>query len=114
MTWSWSLTTLKDKGHPIITQSLRDFKGAEAADERTVVVRFAEKRGARRAAAGRRAADLLAEPITPSSHSTNRRSTSRSAAAPTKSAASSVGHFIEFERVKDWWGADLPVARGAE
>jgi microcin C transport system substrate-binding protein len=22
------------------------------------------------------------------------------------------GHFIEFERVKDWWGADLPVARG--
>jgi microcin C transport system substrate-binding protein len=23
-----------------------------------------------------------------------------------------VGHFIEFERVKDWWGADLPVSRG--
>ena len=22
------------------------------------------------------------------------------------------GHFIEFERVKDWWGADLPVSRG--
>jgi len=24
----------------------------------------------------------------------------------------SVGRYIEFERVKDWWGADLPVARG--
>ena len=23
-----------------------------------------------------------------------------------------VGRFIEFERVKDWWGADLPVSRG--
>src|SRR3989304_3807178 len=23
-----------------------------------------------------------------------------------------VGHFIEFERIKDWWGADLEVARG--
>ena len=23
-----------------------------------------------------------------------------------------VGHFIEFERVKDWWSADLPVSRG--
>ncbi len=23
-----------------------------------------------------------------------------------------VGHFIEFERVKDWWGASLPVAKG--
>ncbi len=41
----WSLTTLKDKGHPIITQQLRDFTGAEAADDRTVAVRFADKRG---------------------------------------------------------------------
>jgi microcin C transport system substrate-binding protein len=23
-----------------------------------------------------------------------------------------VGHFIEYERLKDWWGADLPVKRG--
>ena len=37
-------TTLKEKGHPIITQQLRDFTGAEATDDRTVVVRFAEKR----------------------------------------------------------------------
>ncbi len=42
---AWSLATLKDKGHPIITQLLRDFAGAEATDERTVVVHFAPKRG---------------------------------------------------------------------
>ncbi len=41
---AWSVTTLKDKGHPIITQLLRDCQGAEALDDRTVVVRFAEKR----------------------------------------------------------------------
>ncbi len=41
----WTLTTLKEKGHPIITQLLRDFSGAEAADDHTVVVRFAAKRG---------------------------------------------------------------------
>ena len=41
---AWSVTTLKDKGHPIITQLLRDCQGAEALDERTVVMRFAEKR----------------------------------------------------------------------
>ncbi len=35
---------LKEKGHPIISQLLRDFAGAEAADDATVVVRFAEKR----------------------------------------------------------------------
>ena len=57
---AFSLATLKEKGHPIITQLLRDFDGAEAADDRTVVVRFADKRGARRAAVRRRPADLLA------------------------------------------------------
>jgi len=31
---AWSLAMLKDKGHPIITQQLRDFKGAEASDDR--------------------------------------------------------------------------------
>src|SRR6185503_2411891 len=41
---AFSLATLKEKGHPIITQLLRDFAGAEAADDRTVVVRFAAKR----------------------------------------------------------------------
>ena len=41
----WSLATLKEKGHPIITQLLRDFKGVEANDDRTVSVLFAEKRG---------------------------------------------------------------------
>ena len=41
----WTLITLKEKGHPIITQLLRDFSGAEAGDDHTVVVRFAAKRG---------------------------------------------------------------------
>ena len=31
---------------------------------------------------------------------------------PYKVGRFDVGHFIEFERVKDWWGAELPVARG--
>ena len=41
---AWSINTLKEKGHPIITQQLRDCEGAEATDDRTVVVRFAEGR----------------------------------------------------------------------
>ena len=38
---AFSLNILKEKGHPIIQQLLRDFAGAEAADDATVVVRFA-------------------------------------------------------------------------
>ena len=41
---AFSLNILKEKGHPLITQSLRDFLGAEAADDAIVVVRFAPKR----------------------------------------------------------------------
>ena len=41
---AFSLNTLKQKGHPIITQSLRDFIGAEAENETIVVATFAPQR----------------------------------------------------------------------
>src|SRR5207245_4820270 len=41
---AFSLKVLKEKGHPIAQQLLRDFVGAEAPDDATVVVRFAPKR----------------------------------------------------------------------
>jgi microcin C transport system substrate-binding protein len=107
----WSLATLKEKGHPIITQQLRDFTGAEAADDRTVVVRFAEKRG--------RDVPLFvaALPIFSRVYYSKKPFDESTLDIPLGSGAYKVGrfevgHFIEFQRVKDWWGADLPVARG--
>ena len=41
---AFSLKLLKEKGHPIIGQMTRDFVGAEAEDDATVVLRFAPKR----------------------------------------------------------------------
>ena len=107
----WSLATLKEKGHPIITQQLRDFAGAEAADDRTVVMRFAEKRG--------RDVPLFvaALPIFSRVYYSKKPFDESTLDIPLGSGAYKVGrfevgHFIEFQRVKDWWGADLPVARG--
>src|SRR4029078_3277035 len=107
----WSLMTLKEKGHPIITQQLRDFTGVEAADDRTVIVRFAEKRG--------RDVPLFvaALPIFSRVYYSKKAFDESTLDIPLGSGAYKVGrfqvgHFIEFERVKDWWGADLPVARG--
>ena len=108
---AWSLKTLKDKGHPIITQQLRDCKGAEAADERTVVVHFAEKRA--------RDVPLFVAglPIFSKAYYAKQPFDQSTLEAPLGSGPYKVGrfdagHFIEFERVKDWWGADLPVSRG--
>src|SRR5690606_20087769 len=37
---AWSITTLKEKGHPVIGQLLRDLIGATAEDAGTLLVRF--------------------------------------------------------------------------
>ena len=108
---AWSLSTLKDKGHPIIGQLLRDMKGAEAADDHTVVVHFAEKRG--------RDVPLFVAglPIFSRAYYAKQPFDQTTLEIPLGSGAYKVGkfdagRFIEFERVKDWWGADLPVSRG--
>jgi microcin C transport system substrate-binding protein len=108
---AWSLTTLKEKGHPIITQQLRDFKGAEAADDHTVIVRFADKRG--------RDVPLFVAglPIFSKAYYAKQEFDQSTLEVPLGSGPYKVGrfdagHFIEFGRVKDWWGANLPVARG--
>ena len=44
---AFTLAIMKEKGHPIAQQLLRDFAGAEATDEATVVVRFAPQRARR-------------------------------------------------------------------
>lgn len=107
----WSLTTLKNKGHPIITQLLRDFNGAEVAGHDGVVVHFAPKRG--------RDVPLFVAglPIFSSAYYGQHEFDQSTFDIPLGSGAYKVGRFdagrfIEFHRVKDWWGADLPVMRG--
>ena len=106
----WSLNTLKEKGHPIITQLLRDFKGAEVIDG-AVVARFAEKRG--------RDVPLFVAtlPIFSKAYYAKQEFDQSTLDVPLGSGPYKVGRVdtgraIEFERVKNWWGADLPVAKG--
>jgi microcin C transport system substrate-binding protein len=107
----FSLQVLKEKGHPIVQQLLRDFAGAQAADDATVVVTF--KAG--------RARDLplfLAWlPIFSRTYYAARPFEETTLEPPLGSGPYRVGrfepgHFIEYERVRNWWGADLPVTRG--
>jgi microcin C transport system substrate-binding protein len=108
---AFSLKILKDKGHPIAQQSLRDVVDAEAADDATVVLRFAAQRA--------RDVPLFAAslPIFSRDYYSKRPFEETTLEVPLGSGPYKVGRFepgrhIEYERVKDWWGADLPVARG--
>src|SRR5499425_537443 len=108
---AFSLRILKEKGHPIAQQLLRDFVGAEARDDATVVVRFAAHRA--------RDVPLFAAslPIFSRDYYSKRPFDETTLEVPLGSGPYKVGRFepgrhIEYERVKDWWGADLPVGRG--
>ena len=108
---AFSLNVLKEKGHPIIHELMGDVVGAEAADDATLVVRFAPKHG-------REVPMFVASlPIFSRAYYATRQFDVSTLEAPLGSGPYKVlrfeaGRFIEFERVKDWWAADLPVARG--
>jgi len=108
---AFSLNILKDKGHPIIQQMLRDFEGAEANDAATVTVRFAKNRA--------RDVPLFVAglPVFSQSYYAKRPFDESTldiplGSGPYKVGRFEAGRFIEYERVKDWWAADLPVSRG--
>jgi microcin C transport system substrate-binding protein len=108
---AFSLTILKEQGHPLISQSLHDMLGAKADGDAVATVTFAPKR----------ARDLplfvAGLPIFSRAYYSARPFDQSTLDAPLGSGAYKVGRFdadryIEYDRVKDWWGTDLPVARG--
>lgn len=108
---AFTLKLLKEKGHPIITQLMRDFAGAEAPDAQTLVVTFAPGRA--------RDVPLFVAglPIFSRLYYTAKNFDETTLDVPLGSGAYKVGRFepgryIEYERVKDWWGAGLPVSKG--
>jgi microcin C transport system substrate-binding protein len=108
---AWSILTLKEKGHPLIRTILRDVAGAEADGEGAVVVRFNEGRP--------RSLPLTVAglPILSKAWYANRDFEASTMDVPLGSSAYKVGRFesgrfIEYERVKGWWGEALPVSVG--
>ena len=108
---AFSLTVLKQKGHPLILVQLRDMVKAEAIDDATLVVTFAPNRA--------RDVPLYVAglPIFSKAYYATRSFEESTLDTPLGSGPYKVGkldvnRFIEFERVKDWWAADLPVNRG--
>jgi microcin C transport system substrate-binding protein len=109
---AFSLTALKEKGHPLIVVQLRDMVRAEAMDDATLVVTFAPNRA--------RDVPLYVAglPVFSKTYYSTRPFEDSTLEAPLGSGPYKVGRFevnryIEFERVKNWWAVDLPVNRGS-
>jgi microcin C transport system substrate-binding protein len=108
---AWSFLTLKEKGHPLLRVVLRDLAGAEAESAKVVVIRFAPGRS--------RSLPLTVAglPILSKAWYANRDFEASTMDVPLGSAAYKVGRFeagrfIEYDRVRDWWGEKLPVGLG--
>ena len=108
---AFSLTLLKEKGHPDISQVILPMAKAEAVDVRTVRVTLDGKQ------TRQTIFTIAGLPIFSKAYYANRPFDSSSLDAPLGSGGykvgnKSAGRFIEYERVKDYWGADLPVNVG--
>jgi microcin C transport system substrate-binding protein len=108
---AFSLTTLKSKGHPAYASVLRDLADVSIEDKRTVQLRFQPTRGLDMPALA------AAMPIFSEKYYSTRPFDETSLEPPLGSGPYRVarfeqGRFVEFERVKDWWGEKLPVCRG--
>ncbi|MFK8253793.1 extracellular solute-binding protein [Ancylobacter terrae] len=108
---AFSLNLLKEKGHPIIVQNLRDLESATAEDIGTLILRFAASRA--------RDVPLYAAqlPIFSKAYYSTRNFDESTldpplGSGPYRIGKFEVGRFIAYERVADYWGRDLPVNVG--
>jgi microcin C transport system substrate-binding protein len=108
---AFSLNVLKEKGHPIYAQLLKEVESANAEGEDVVHVRFVEGRS--------RDAHLIVigMPVFSAAWWSGRDFSAATLEAPLGSGAYRVktfeqGRFIEYARDPNYWGAKLPVNLG--
>ncbi len=108
---AFSLNILKEKGHPVYAQLLKEVESAAAEGDQVVHVRFVKNRS--------RDAHLIVVgmPVFSAAWWKGRDFAAATLDAPLGSGAYKVktfeqGRFIEFERDPNYWGAKLPVNLG--
>ncbi len=108
---AFSLTLLRDKGHPEIAQVIRDMTEAAATGDDTLVVRF-------RAGRARDLPLIVAQlPVFSAAYWKGRDFEAATlepplGSGPYRVARVDTGRSISYERVPDYWAADLPVRAG--
>lgn len=110
---AFSYRTMKAEGHPSLAITLAEVEEATALDERTVAIRFSGRQTVL-AALG-----ALTLPVVPERFFADRSFTQGGFDAIPGTGRFRVGRyaqgrFIEYEKRDDYWGADMPFARGLD
>ena len=107
----WTFNALREKGHPFYRAYYGDVKSVEKTGERQVTFRFPGN--------GNRELPLIVAEISilPKHYWESRDFTKTTLEPPLGSGAYKIktfeaGRSIAYERVKDYWGAELPVHKG--
>ena len=108
---AYSYETLRDMGHPSLSIGLVNLTKAVALDTNTVELRFDGKQS------DRAILTLVGYPIMSKAYYSTREFEQSTLDIPLSSGPYrvgnvSVGNFIEYERVDDYWAIDLPFAVG--
>jgi microcin C transport system substrate-binding protein len=108
---AFSYNLLKEKGHPTLSEGLRELANAEAIDATMVELSFTGRQS--------RSAPIEATsyPVLPAGYLRERDFEAATlepipGSGPYRVGAFEPGRFIEYDRVADWWAADLPVNVG--
>ncbi len=108
---AFSLDILKTKGHPVISQMLRDVESATAQADDILVVKFAPGR------TRDLPLNVASQPIFSRAYYKDRDFEATTLEPPLGSGPYKVGQFeqgryVAFQRVPDYWAKDLPIAKG--
>ncbi|MBC2884087.1 ABC transporter substrate-binding protein [Ochrobactrum sp. CM-21-5] len=108
----FTYTTIKEKGHPILRQSLAGLEKMEATAKRELRMHFSGERGSSAIL------DAIVLPILSEKWFKERSFEATSMEPILGSGAYKIGNvaagqFIEYDRVEDYWARDLPVQRGS-
>ena len=108
---AFSLVTLKELGHPSIRQVLRELSEARVEGPHRIALVFSGKQSRKvpLIAAGM---PILSKAYYSRYDFAQTTLTPPLSSGPYKVGRHEVGRFVEYDRVKTWWAADLPVSRG--
>ena len=108
---AFSLTILRDEGHPLMAEPMRPLVSADVIDTHTVALTLSDERSRDTILS------LVGVPIFSKAYYADRTFDASTldpplGSGPYKVGRMAAGRYIEYDRVPDYWAADLPVSVG--